>query len=155
MTSKKTMRGEGPKGAAVMLVGQNPGRQEVTQGRPFVGRSGQYLNKVLQKYGLERDKLYVTAVVKEATPHNRKPSAQEIKRWMPFLEDEIRAVQPTLIVLMGRVAWKTTRFEGVEYLETYHPSAAMRFPEIRKKFEKDMEILRHKMKQRGFKGISG
>ena len=113
------------------------------------------MNKVLQKYGLERDKLYVTAVVKEATPHNRKPSAQEIKRWMPFLEDEIRAVQPTLIVLMGRVAWKTTRFEGVEYLETYHPAAAMRFPEIRKKFEKDMEILRHKMKQRGFKGISG
>jgi uracil-DNA glycosylase family 4 len=79
-TDKPTMRGEGPKDAAVMLVGQNPGREEIKQRRPFVGRAGQYVNKVLQKYGLDRDNLYLTGVVKEGTPRNRKPAAEEINR---------------------------------------------------------------------------
>ncbi len=148
------MKGEGPKRAAVMLVGQNPGREEIKQRRPFVGRAGQYLNKVLQKYGLDREKLYLTGVVKEGTPHNRKPTAGEIDKWMPCLESEIRTVKPDIIVLMGRVAWKTPRFEGIEYIETYHPAAAMRFPRIREKFEKDMGRLRQIMRQRGLKGVA-
>ena len=157
MTAKKiadTMRGEGPEQADVMLVGQNPGREEIRQRRPFVGRAGQYLNQVLQKNGLVREKLYLTGVVKEGTPHNRKPTAREIKRWMPSLEAEIRDVKPKIIVLMGRVAWKTPRFKGIEYMETYHPAAAMRFPKIREKFEKDMQNLRQKMKQRGLHGVT-
>jgi DNA polymerase len=125
-----------------MLVGQNPGREEVKQGRPFVGRAGQYLNRVLQKKGLDRSKLYITAAVKEPTPGNRKPKADEIKRWMPCLEAEIQRVKPDLIVLMGQVAWKTPRFEGIAYMETYHPAAAMRFPKIRDRFEKDMDKLK-------------
>ncbi len=137
-----------------MLVGQNPGREEVTQGRPFVGRAGRYLNQVLQKYGLDRDNLYLTGVVKEGTPHNRKPTAREIERWRPSLEAEIKAVKPNIIVLLGRVAWKTPRFKGIEYMETYHPAAAMRFPKIRQKFEKDMQNLRHKMKHRGLDGVT-
>ena len=141
------MLGEGPKGAEVMLIGQNPGREEIKQRRPFVGRAGQYLDKVLQEYGLDRGSLYLTAVVKEGTPHNRKPTAREIKRWLPSLEAEIKTVNPDIIMLMGRVAWKTTRFENIEYIETYHPAAAMRFPKIRKKFEKDMARLRQMMKR--------
>lgn len=148
------MRGEGPKGAEVMLIGQNPGREEIKQRRPFVGRTGQYLNKVLQQYHLDRERLYLTAVVKEGTPHNRKPTAREISRWLPSLETEIKTVNPAIIVLMGRVAWKTPRFEGTDYIETYHPAAAMRFPKIRTKFEKDMDRLRRMMKQRGLKGLS-
>ncbi|MDZ7700504.1 MAG: uracil-DNA glycosylase [Deltaproteobacteria bacterium] len=148
------MHGEGPKGAEVMLVGQNPGREEVKQRRPFVGRAGQYLNKVLQQYGLDRGSLYLTGVVKEGTPHNRKPTAREINRWMPTLEAEIKTVKPALIVLMGRVAWKTPRFEGIDYMETYHPAAAMRFPKIREKFERDMGRLRQMIIQRGLKGVS-
>jgi uracil-DNA glycosylase family 4 len=145
---KKGMRfGEGPQNAAVMLVGQNPGREEVKQGRPFVGRSGQYLNKVLQKNGIHREKLYITGVVKEPTPGNRKPSAEEIRRWMPCLEAEIQKIKPDVIVLMGRVAWKTPRFEGIDYIETYHPAAAMRFPKIRKKFEEAIQKLGSKMKK--------
>ena len=146
--------GEGPGDAAVMLVGQNPGKEEVRQGRPFVGRSGQYLNKVFQKYGLDRSKLYVTGVVKEPTPRNRKPNASEIKRWMPCLEAEIKEVKPDLIVLMGRVAWKTPRFEGIDYIQTYHPAAAMRFPKVRKKFEKDIQKLKDKMKKKSLPGTS-
>jgi len=151
---ERTMRGEGPKRAAVMLVGQNPGREEIKKRRPFVGKAGQYLNNVLKQYGLDRGSLYLTAVVKEGTPHNRKPTAREINRWMPSLEAEIKTVKPDIIVLMGRVAWKTPRFEGIDYMETYHPAAAMRFPDIREQFETDMARLRQMMKQRGLKGVS-
>ena len=146
--------GEGPKGAAVMLVGQNPGKEEVKQGRPFVGRSGQYLNSVLEKYGLDRSRMYITGVVKEPTPGNRKPKAAEIKRWMPCLEAEITEVNPNVIVLMGRVAWKTPRFEGIDYIETYHPAAAMRFPKIKKTFEQDMKKLKRKMKAEHLEGLT-
>lgn len=136
--------GEGPEDAEIMLVGQNPGKEEVKQGRPFVGRSGQYLNEVLNKNDIDRSKLYLTGVVKEPTPGNRKPTADEIRRWMPSLVSEIKHIKPKIIVLMGRVAWRTPRFEGIEYIETYHPAAAMRFPKARKKFEADMGLLKTK-----------
>jgi uracil-DNA glycosylase len=139
---------EGPRHARVMLVGQNPGREEVKQNRPFVGRAGKYLNKVLLKKGIDRAQLYLTSVVKEPTPANRKPTANEIKRWMPCLMSEIREVDPQIVVLMGRVAWETPRITQIEYMETYHPAAAMRFLKVREKFEKDMAMLRHKMKER-------
>ena len=145
--------GEGPKDAAVMLVGQNPRREEVKQARPFVGRSGQYLNEVLHRKGIDRDKLYLTAIVKEPTPRNRKPNAKEIKRWMPCLEAEIEAIKPSVIVLLGRVAAKAPRYAGIDYIETYHPAAAMRFPGIRKKFERDIGRLKRKMKKNNFAGV--
>jgi uracil-DNA glycosylase family 4 len=136
---------EGPKNARVMLVGQNPGQEEVRQNRPFVGRSGKYLDRVLQEKGIARDLLYLTSVVKEPTPGNRKPTAGEIKRWMPHLMREIEEINPEIVVLLGRVAWKTPRMEGIEYMETYHPAAAMRFPRVKQRFEKDIETLRRKM----------
>lgn len=149
------MYGEGPNDADVMMIGQNPGKEEIKQKRPFVGRSGRYLDKVLQQNGIDRSKLYLTGVVKEATPGNRKPNAREIARWMPCLIAEIKRIKPKLIVLMGRVAWETPRFEGIEYIETYHPAAAMRFPEIRKRFEADIsklkKIQKYKKNERSFR----
>lgn len=133
--------GEGPVDAGIMLVGQNPGSEEVKQGRPFVGRSGKFLNKVLKKHGIDRGRLFITSVVKESTPGNRKPTAPEIRRWMPCLINEIKRVKPSIIVLMGQVAWQTPRLKGIRYIETYHPAAAMRFPKIREKFERDLEEL--------------
>jgi uracil-DNA glycosylase family 4 len=96
--------GEGPQNAEIMLVGQNPGREEAKQGRPFVGKSGKYLDTVLRKNNLDRSKLYITSVVKETTPRNRRPTAQEIRYWMPYLLEEIGQVKPKIIVLMGKVA---------------------------------------------------
>lgn len=139
--------GEGPSSARIMLVGQNPGCEEVKQGRPFVGRSGRYLNEVLKKYGIDRSKLFITSVVKEATPNNRKPTETEIRRWLPYLMDEIKRVGPQVIVLMGTVAQGIPRLEGIEYVETYHPAAAMRFPKIRKKFESDFARLKELVDQ--------
>lgn len=133
--------GEGPDYAQIMLIGQNPGKDEVKQGRPFVGRSGKYLNEVLKKNNIDRRKIYITSIVKQATPRNRKPTAQEIRQWMPYLVNEIRAVKPKTIVLMGKIAQKAPRLEGIKYIETYHPAAAMRFPSAREKFERDFEKL--------------
>jgi uracil-DNA glycosylase family 4 len=82
--------GEGPRNAKIMLIGQNPGREEARLGRPFVGRSGKYLDTVLIKNGIDRRQLYITAVVKETTPKNRKPTVQEISHWMPRLLEEIK-----------------------------------------------------------------
>ena len=92
--------------------------------------------------------MYITSVVKEPTPANRKPTADEIKRWMPHLIREIEEINPEIVVLLGRVAWKTPRIKGIEYMETYHPAAAMRFPRIKQRFEKDIETLRRKMEGR-------
>ncbi len=139
---------EGPADAEVMLVGQNPGKEEVRQNRPFVGRSGQYLNRVLEKNGIDRRRLYITSVVKTPTPKNRKPFADEIRDWMPVLLREIDMIKPAIVVLMGQVAWQVPRKEGVEYIETYHPAAAMRFPKVRQKFEKDMATLGRRLRNR-------
>lgn len=141
-THKPPPYAEGPLDAKIMLVGQNPGREEYKTGRPFVGRAGRYLDKVLEKVGLDRRGIYITPLVKEPTPGNRKPTAEEIRRWIPVLEQEITTVRPEIVVLMGRVAWNAPRREGVAYVETYHPAAAMRFPDVRKKFERDMADLR-------------
>lgn len=138
---KEIVLGEGPRHARIMLIGQNPGQEEVKQGRPFVGRSGKYLDKVFIENNIDRSKLFITSVVKQPTPRNRRPTEKEIRYWMPYLIDEIRQIKPKIIVLMGKVAWKAPRFEGIKYIEMYHPAAAMRFPKARDRFKKDFEKL--------------
>jgi len=137
--------GEGPANAEVMLIGQNPGGEEAKQGRPFVGKSGKYLDTVLRKNNIDRSTLYITSVVKETTLGNRRLTEQQIRHWMPYLLEEIRRVKPKIVVLMGKIAWKTPRLEAIKYIETYHPAAAMRFPKARKKFENDFEKLKKEM----------
>lgn len=134
--------GEGAPGADIMLIGQNPGAEEVKQGRPFVGRSGRYLDKVLRQYGIKREDLYITSVVKCQTPGNRAPTSKEIESCLPLLVEQIKEIRPRLVVLMGKVARKTPRLEGIKYIETYHPAAAMRFPVIKKRFEEDFRRIK-------------
>ena len=123
-------------------MGQNPGEEEDKTGRPFVGRAGKFLNKVLVKNGINREELFVTNLVKHVTPKNRKPSPDEIAACAPYLVAQVSAVKPKIVVLMGAVAWQAPRVEGIEYFETYHPSAAMRFTKMRKKFEEDFSSLK-------------
>jgi len=134
--------GEGPENAEVMLIGQNPGAEEAKQGRPFVGRAGKYLDRVLKANNIRRESLFITSVVKCKTPGNRKPTAKEIADCIPFLLKQIRRIKPKIIVLMGEVARNTPRLKGIEYIETYHPAAAMRFPRARERFEHDFRKLR-------------
>jgi DNA polymerase len=124
-----------------MLVGQNPGAEEDKTGRPFLGRAGKFLNKVLSENGIDREKVYVTNIVKHLTPQNRKPLPDEIAACVPYLVAQVEQFKPEIVVLMGAVAWQTPRVEGIEYVETVHPSAAMRFTKMRKRFQEDFGEL--------------
>jgi uracil-DNA glycosylase family 4 len=143
--AKNAVPGEGPPNAKVMLVGQNPGAEEDKTGRPFVGRAGKFLNKVLAENGFNREELFITNLVKHTSPKNRKPLPDEIEACAPYLLEQIKAIKPKLVVLMGAVAWQAPRVEGVEYVETVHPSAAMRFTKMRKRFLEDFAALKKRL----------
>jgi DNA polymerase len=128
-----------------MLVGQNPGAEEDKTGKPFVGRAGKFLDKILVKNGFNREELFVTNIVKHASPKNRKPLPDEIAACEPYLVMQVKTIKPKLVVLMGTTAWQAPRVEGVEYIETVHPSAAMRFMKMRKRFEEDFEMLKSRV----------
>ncbi len=145
----QTVFGEGQRRAAVMLVGEQPGDQEDLQGRPFVGPAGQLLDWSLEKAGIDRGQAYVTNVVKHFkwVPRGKrrihsKPSSLEIKACLPWLEAELEAVEPEVIVLLGATAaqallgasFRVTRERG-EWLRsnlaphvmaTVHPSSLLR-----------------------------
>ena len=140
--AKNAVPGEGPTNARVMLVGQNPGTEEDKTGKPFIGRAGKFLNKVLAEKDICREEVFITNIVKHLSPENRTPLPEEIAACAPYLEQQIKIVKPKIVVLMGKVAWQTPRVKGIKYLETYHPSAAMRFTKIRKRFKEDFTALK-------------
>ena len=143
--AKQAVPGEGPQNAELMLVGQNPGTEEDKTGKPFVGRAGKFLNKVLAQNGLNRDEIFITNIVKHVTPQNRKPLPDEVEACAPYLTGQINLVKPKVVILMGAVAWQTPRVENPEYFETVHPSAAMRFTKMRKRFEEDFRQLKKQL----------
>ena len=140
--AKHAVSGEGPLHAKLMFVGQNPGAEEDKTGKPFVGRAGKFLNKVLAENGIDRQEIFITNIVKHVTPKNRKPFPDEIEACVPYLRKQFELVKPKVVVLMGTVAWQTPRMNGKEYVETVHPSAAMRFTKMRKRFLEDFKELK-------------
>ena len=145
--AKHGVPGEGPLNAKVMLVGQNPGAEEDETGRPFVGRAGKFLTKTLAEYGIKREELFITNIVKHTSPENRKPFADEIAACIPYLITQIAVIKPKIIVLLGATAKETPRIEGVEYFEVIHPSAAMRFNNMREKFKQQIAELAKRLQQ--------
>ena len=139
--AKHAVPGEGPANAEIMLVGQNPGTDEDEVGRPFVGRAGQYLTKILMANQLKRDELFITNIVKHKTPNNRPPYIEEIQACLPYLTEEINIVKPKKIVLMGKTACYTPRIPGIKYYEIVHPQAALRFPKMGEKFQKQIQLI--------------
>lgn len=141
--STNAVCGEGPKTAKVMLIGQNPGQLEDLYGKPFIGKSGKFLDKTFKKFTLKREDFYITSVVKHKTPKNRAPKEDEIKACLPYLISQIKIIKPKIIVLMGNIAKKYTPiFSNIIYIQTYHPASAMRFPKTRKVFERDFKRLK-------------
>lgn len=139
--ARNAVPGEGPTDATLVLVGQNPGREEDATGKPFVGRAGKFLNKILAEKGLNRKEIFVTNIVKHLTPNNRTPFPDEIEACKPYLMTQLEIIKPGTVVLMGKVAAQAPRMAGVRYVETIHPSAAMRFTKMRKRFEEDFKRL--------------
>ena len=126
----------------LLLVGEAPGAQEDAVGVPFVGKSGQLLDRILVEAGLPRDRLAITNVVKCRPPANRKPRRSEVARCRPWLERQITLLDPAVILALGGTAaeWftghgariatlrtHTLRYAGRPLLVSYHPSAAIRF----------------------------
>lgn len=129
-----------------MLIGQNPGRTEDETGRPFCGITGRYLNQVLLSQGIKREELFITGIVKHASPKNRKPYPDEVAACLPYLLAQIDIIKPKLILLLGETAKATPRIPGIEFMEAVHPSAAKRFPKMRTKFEEKIAVLAEKIK---------
>jgi uracil-DNA glycosylase len=136
--------GEGDPHADLMVVGEGPGREEDLQGRPFVGRSGQLLDRLLaEEAGLPRAQVYIANVVKCRPPGNRDPLPDEIAACRPYLEQQLALIEPLVVVTLGNFATRLlldtsrgiTQLRGRSYafgqdgavlLPTYHPAAALR-----------------------------
>jgi DNA polymerase len=136
--------GEGNPHADLMVVGEGPGREEDLQGRPFVGRSGQLLDRLLrEEAGLQRGEVYIANVVKCRPPQNRDPLPEEIDACRPFLDEQIALIRPGVVVTLGNFATRLllatnegiTRLRGRTFrfgpddavlVPTYHPAAALR-----------------------------
>jgi DNA polymerase len=132
--------GEGDPHADLMFVGEAPGFHEDRQGIPFVGPSGQLLNRLLEGIGLRRQDVYIANVVKSRPPGNRDPQPDEIAACRPWLDAQIRLIDPKVVVTLGNFAARTlletttgiTRLRGQTYpfqgrvlLPTFHPAAAL------------------------------
>jgi DNA polymerase len=146
-SAKHAVPGEGPLDAKVMIIGQNPGAEEDETGRPFVGRAGKYLAKTLSEFGVKREEVFITNVVKHVSPQNRKPFPDEVAACLPYLITQIQEIRPKLIVLLGASAKETPREDGIEYFEIIHPSAAMRFTKMRERFRAQIEHLAKRINQ--------
>ncbi len=153
----KFVYGEGSSSAKLMLIGEGPGADENVTGKPFVGRAGQLLTKMLQAINIEREEVYITNVVKCRPPNNRNPHPEEIEACSPYLQEQIEIIKPHLLLLLGRVASdallkqnkslskyreSTHIYQGIKTYVTYHPSALLRNPGWKKYAWIDLQKLR-------------
>jgi len=164
-TRTNAVPGEGPQNPLVMVIGEGPGADEDATGRPFVGRAGQLLDKMLASIGLYRDSnCFIANVIKCRPPGNRDPQPDETAACAAFLERQIRLLQPRFILCAGRVAAQTLlnttepigKLRGkildyqssnrtIPFLATYHPSALLRNEEYKRPAWEDLKLLRSKL----------
>jgi DNA polymerase len=147
--------GEGSSQAELVFVGESPGEQEDQQGRPFVGKSGQLLDRMIQAMGLQREQVYVCNVVKCRPPGNRNPEADEIAACSPFLARQLDVIRPKVVVALGKFAAQTLlqtdapisnlrgNFfpyrNGSKLMPTFHPAYLLRNPESKREAWEDLQ----------------
>jgi len=154
--AKQVVFGRGNPNAEIMFVGEAPGKQEDEMGQPFVGAAGNLLDKIFVAAGIDREEVFVTNVAKCRPPGNRFPQADEVAACRPYLEAQIRLVNPLIIVCLGALATKTlinpqariTRIRGQWFekngrkiLPTYHPAALLRDPAKKRPVWEDFQEL--------------
>ena len=147
--------GEGSPQAGIMFIGEGPGFNEDRQGRPFVGAAGQFLNELLASIGLDRQDVFITNMVKCRPPNNRDPFPGESEACSHYLDAQIEAIRPKIIVPLGRHAlarWfpnesigrlraKPKRFGEITLFPLYHPAAALHNGGLRSTIEEDFAKL--------------
>jgi DNA polymerase len=149
--------GEGDPNATLMIIGEAPGEQENLQGVPFVGNSGQLLDRMLAAIHIKRADVYICNVVKCRPPNNRDPEPEEREACFPYLLEQISIVRPKLLLVLGKVAattlfkkeWTMTQFraqthefQGIPAFVTYHPSALLHHEEWKKPAWIDLQKLK-------------
>jgi uracil-DNA glycosylase family 4 len=152
---KKAVPGEGPVDADIMFIGEGPGFHENEQGRPFVGAAGRFLEELLAKIGMQRSEVFITNVVKCRPPGNRDPMTEELEACDDYLERQINAINPKVIVTLGRfsmarflpnakisaVHGQSMQVRGRLIVPMYHPAAALHQGSLRPVIERDFAQL--------------
>lgn len=159
--------GEGSHTASIMFIGEAPGEKEAATARPFVGRSGQFLNELLLSIDINREDVYITNIVKDRPPKNRDPRPEEIELYAPFLDRQIEIIAPKVIATLGRFSMVyimeryglsfevgpisklhgqvfDTEIAGqkVKIVPLYHPAVALYNPNNKDELKADFKVLK-------------
>jgi len=157
--------GDGNINSKIMIIGEGPGANEDAEGLPFVGRAGKLLDKMLLAIQLDRTKVYISNVVNYRPPQNRKPTEEEIHRYLPYLKKHIEIINPKILLLLGSTALNTligndvviskARGKWVQkeigeskpwIISSFHPAFLMRQPDQKKLAWIDLKMIREKSK---------
>ena len=152
--------------AKIMIVGEGPGANEDKEGKPFVGRAGKLLDKMLTAIKLNRKNVYISNVVNFRPPMNRRPTDEEIKKYLPFLNKHIELINPKILLLLGATAlnalignevviskargkWTNKKFgeSTVQIIASFHPAFLMRQPDQKKYAWEDLKMIRKKISE--------
>jgi len=153
--------GKGNQEADLMIIGEAPGRDEDLQGKPFVGRAGQLLDQMLKAIGLSTESVYISNILKCRPPNNRDPKAEEVSACYPFLQAQIKQIQPKLILSVGRISAQNLLQDhspvgklrnqqhvlpgsDIPLIVTYHPAYLLRSPSEKAKVWQDLKAV-HKL----------
>jgi DNA polymerase len=155
-TRRNLVFGEGSPSARLVFIGEAPGEEEDLQGRPFVGRAGQLLTKIIAAMGFAREDVYICNILKCRPPQNRNPKQEEMETCEPFLQKQIEAIRPRVICALGSFAarrilqteapitairGKFYDVRGVRVMPTYHPAYLLRNPEAKKQVWEDVQLI--------------
>ena len=164
--AKNLVFSDGNPFAKIMIIGEGPGANEDKEGKPFVGRAGKLLDKMLEAIKLNRKNVYISNVVNFRPPMNRKPTDEEIKRYLPLLVRDIELVNPKFLLLLGSTAlnalignevviskargkWISKKIGSAnpEVIASFHPAFLMRQPDQKKYAWEDLKMIRKKMSE--------
>jgi uracil-DNA glycosylase family 4 len=155
-TRQTIVFGEGNERATLMFIGEGPGYDEDVQGRPFVGKAGQLLTKIIESISLPREEVYIANIIKCRPPQNRNPEPDEIQSCTPFLMKQIRVIRPGIICALGTFSAQTLLktdikisalrgkffdLEGIKVIPTYHPAFLLRNPDRKREVWEDMKKI--------------
>ncbi len=154
--------GEGNPKAAVVFVGEAPGREEDLQGRPFVGRAGELLTRIIEAMGLKREDVYICNVLKCRPPENRNPLPEEMLACQDYLRRQLQLIKPKVICTLGKFAaflllkeeipiskirGKFSEFYGIKVMPTFHPAYLLRNPSAKKLVWQDVQKIMAELKK--------
>lgn len=173
-TRQNIVFGVGDPHAALMMIGEGPGAEEDAKGEPFVGPAGQLLDRMLNSIGWDRGSVYIANVIKcrptDEDGNNRQGSPEEVAQCIPFLERQIQAISPSVIMTLGNLATKTllgtdvgitrmrgqwTTWSGIPVMPTFHPANLLRDPGNKHYVRLDLRKVAKKLTELGFESPLG